>query len=336
MVTSDFTGVSAVTGARPTDGGLSYAQASNYHPPRICAPNGDIIAASSSGWPINPATNVSATIAARTNPSRPSLIPGMMLQDLVSLPSMLRGIGNALREGKSAIGLHGVANRALAAKFGWLPLFQDIGLLLTLQSHIDKRHDELNRLFSGSGLKRRIRVNKLTSLSSSTQFVSSGFPLGTAGGRLDVTNTSEQWGVCRWKPSAGTPPFPTYRAQREMASRIVHGATASGAFASSWDLIPWTWLMGWAVNTRDYVLAHGNTVPVVLDGPINMMIQTKQTRSIHSVNYASGFSGGEGDAVHDWKTRKIYPTVSHSAHIPYINGGRLSTLSLLAVQRLRR
>lgn len=333
---SDYSGVAPIDGKYTSDDGMSFAVASNYHPPRIRAPNGDIIAARTTGWPINPNLNVSATIAARTNPNRPSIVAGHLIQDLVDIPKMLKQIGDLLRSGKSAIGAHGVANNALAAKFGWIPLFQDITLLLREQEFIDKRNDELNRLFSKGGLRRRVNVMKLTNHVSSSEIVSSGYPLGVTTGRVDTINTSTQWGVCRWKPAAGTPAFNTVREQIKMAQRLVNGATASGTFASSWDLIPWTWLLGWFTNTRDYVLAHGNTVPVVLSGPINMMLMNEQTRSFHGATYDHGFGPGIGDATHRWKTRKIYSNVAHTARLPYLTGDRLSTLSLLAVQRLRR
>lgn len=321
-----------INGGTPPSGGTApFHYAVDYLPPNL---GGLMLGYDTGGWPTVAASSLVAETMARTNPSRPFLNPGQMLQDLYDLPKLYRQIGDLLKSGRSPIGLKGVANNALAAKFGWIPLLDDITKLLQVVEKIEERHAELDRLYSGSGLKRRVRLRKVSNQTQSVVAIKSGYPLYAAGG-LQVINRVEQWGTIRWKPTSRPTHYPDDAQRAKLARRMILGLTASGAFASAWDVIPWTWLLGWVANVRSYVLAHGNTVPCEPDGKICIMTQVIQERYAHRISIAPGYSAPDGNSRFVWKFRNVFSKPSLSAYLPYIEGGRLSTLSLLAVQRIR-
>lgn len=328
--------VEGVSGVRPNGTSDQYATAENYFPPRM---RGDLFAPSSTGWPINPTATTRQTwvnqILARSNPNRPDYSVGSIVQGFWELPRILKGIGDLLRSGRSPIGARGIANHTLAAKFGWIPLFNDISTMLDVDTYVARRNAELNRLFSNTGLRRRINLMELSNSSSSNQVVDSGFPLYMSGHHT-VTNKSRVWGTVRWKPASSFPFGQLSDIERlALAKRLVIGATASGAFVSSWDLIPWTWLLGWVTDIKSYVLAHGNTVPVKPTGGICLMAENTQTKSLGRITLAEGFSGGSGNATWVHKRRWIYAGASPTTYAPYLSTERLSILTLLAAQRLR-
>ncbi|UJQ85290.1 MAG: putative maturation protein [Alehxovirus pseudonemoriscola] len=314
----------------------SYFTYTNYVVGRF---RGDLGYSGFPGWPHDHYPGAVTHVLAETNPSRPNIVPGALLQDLWTLPKLLNELGSLIRSGNRAIGHKGVANTALAAKFGWVPLMNDVSDLLGVLENVARRNDELKRLFSEGGLRRRVRLGRKFSHSTSYPTVESGI-LGSPGFityREDLSSQSDAWATVRWLPNGG-PGAPTSDAERlNLARRTVLGATASGIFASSWDLIPWTWLLGWVVNIRDYVLAHGNTVPASPVGNVNLMMHTEDTFDYTPHYVPDWVAMGSGNTTNSWKTRIPFPaTPTVSAHLPYITADRLSTLALLAVQRIRR
>lgn len=329
--------VETVGGDFSNEDGTQYAHVTNFYPSRI---RGDLTAYYPFDWPygIGTAPVSFNEMMARTNPNRPDYVVGTLLQDLWDLPRILKSIGDLLRSGRSAIGAQGVANHALAAKFGWVPLFDDISKLLQVKKNVARRNEELRRLFANGGIKRRIRLAEVSNFPTSTNVaIDSGFPLGM-NGKLEVFNKEEIWAVLNWQNQSDfSCGHPSDEERLALAQKLVLGISASGSFASSWDLIPWTWLLGWVTDIRAYVLAHGNTVPVKLSGKINVMWSITQTRSLSRTTFArSEFSGGSGDTVWSGKYRKVYdPPSTPTSFLPHITADRLSTLALLAVQRLR-
>ena len=102
------------------------------------------------------------TAIARSNPSRPIVTPPELIQNLIELPRLLRDTWKVLRHPKTLFSPKGVANNFLMVKFGWKPMIEDILKLLDLQKEVIKRTSELNRLYSGQGLRRRLTFGKDT------------------------------------------------------------------------------------------------------------------------------------------------------------------------------
>ncbi|UJQ85422.1 MAG: putative maturation protein [Alehxovirus pseudonemorisvicinum] len=276
-------------------------------------------------------STLATTALARTNPSRPEYVPGNLIQDIADIPRDIRFIGEALRGRHNSS--KGVANAYLSAKFGWLPLYEDMSKMLDVHRYIDRRNEELKRLYSKEGLRRRVSLGRYTATDVSTQNVSSGTN-GTLTCRRNRFANSECWATLRWKPNALPSQYPSDTARLALAKRIVLGATASGAFASSWDLIPWTWLLGWSVNVRDFVLAHGNTISCA-HGKVNVMVHHEQTQQFTVTSRSGWLHGGDGSISHERKYRYIESKAALNANIPHLSGERLSILGALAVQRFR-
>lgn len=271
---------------------------------------------------------------ARSNPSRPEFVPGELIRDLVDLPKMIKSIGDLLRTGYKKRGFaHEAANRYLESKFGWAPLFHDIEMLLDVYKYIDRRNEEVNRLYGANGLKRRIKFGRHTAFATGTIFALSG----NSG---QVTETARQYAkleyyaTVRWKPTIPPKYYPNHSKMLADAKRAVLGATASGGFASSWDLIPWTWMLGWVTNVRDYVIAHGNTFPCA-PGTINRIGEHDIVLELEPTSHSSWLHGTGGSISYTYKTRNIGTGASISAYPPYLKAGRLSTLAALGVQRFR-
>lgn len=275
---------------------------------------------------------LATTALARTNPSRPEFVAGELIQGIASVPRMIKEIGDHLRKG--SINPRGIAGQYLAANFGWLPLFDDMGKMLDVHRYIDRRNAELKRLFSNQGLRRRVSLGSYTNTETTTQFVSSGTN-GTLTCKRSIRAQSRIWATCRWKPALHPAQYPSDSQRLALAKRIVIGATASGAFASSWDLIPWTWLLGWSVNVRDFVLAHGNTIPCTHDD-VNVMDTHYQTQEFRVLSRSSWLHGGDGVIEHERLIRSIRSKPALNAYIPHLSGKRLSILGALTVQRFRR
>jgi hypothetical protein len=250
---------------------------------------------------------------------------------------MLYNIGNNLKDATRRRprkpSPKGYANAYLSGLFGWSPLFDDISTLLDVSSYISRRNRELHKLFEGRGTRSRIDYGAQHNTFEDVQFLESGWPFGVLGATRKVVTSDHIWGTVRWKPTTSPGWHPSEEEYLALAKKVVSGATASGAFASAWDLIPWTWLLGWLVNVRSFVLANGNTVPAA-PGPVCLMRETRSIQTFVPSNPGGFLRTG---TITNWiKNRYIFPDgATFGAFLPHLDAGRLSVLSALAVQRLR-
>jgi hypothetical protein len=103
----------------------------------------------------------------------------------------------------------------------------------------------------------------------------------------------------------------------------------------AWDVLPWTWLVGYFTNVRDYAMQYSNTVPAVSQ---NGCIMTK-TVTVEAYTRLStstpGYTGGDGRRSIVSKDRYVGPGTLY-ANLPFLSGKRLSVLGSLAVQRFHR
>lgn len=279
-------------------------------------------------------------LVAGTNPSRPLLTPPQFVQDLIELPRMIRQLGQALSDPKRLVNDREAANHYLSWKFGWLPLFDDLHKLLNLQLYIAKRNKELHQLYSGSGLRRRLKFGEETKVHRCT----SVFPLqGTGAGNTftligSYTTVKRSWGTIRWKPTEPPPFHPDDLRWNQRTRQILLGFTPEGMAKGLWDVIPWTWLLGWFTNVGKYTLLHSNTVPATHSNKC-FMSQTLATLVPSSVTYGPLVKGNlkvTGLTTRTRKTRSVDSTLLPGLNMPYLDMSRLSVLGALAIQRLRR
>ncbi|UJQ85942.1 MAG: putative maturation protein [Alehxovirus pseudofaecenecus] len=275
-------------------------------------------------------SSLATKVLARTNPNRPKFVIGEMIKSIYETPRLLREIGGIIRS-RQSVNASRTASDYLAIKFGWAPLFKDIYDTINVLDYISRRNQELQKLYSSSGLRRRCRLLRQTGQLTDTQFIASGFPASVTASRY-VKSDWEVWGTVRWKPTVLTPFGMDELATWQKARRIVLGATASGAFASSWDLIPWTWMLNWCVNIRDFVLAHGNTIPCD-HGKVNIMIRGTHKGEFKVTSKPDWLTGGDGTIMRYTKQRSVVNSASLETFLPHLDAGRLSILMALGLQR---
>lgn len=336
----DRTGISPSNGVNPGAG-------SNHFGWEAASVNNVIVGrlATDYAWHVYPSGSktdleISTEVLARTNPSRPQVNPGMWLQNLWELPFTLKGIGDNLKNGNPPKKLGGAKNAAnvyLGFLFGWAPLFEDITVLLNVMSYVDRRNAELHALFEKKGgAHHRVQFGTFSaSETSNNEILDSGGAFGVVNAKRVGETKMRVWATVRWFPTTAPGWHPNDAEYLALAKKVVTGATASGAFAAAWDVIPWTWLLGWVINVRSFVMANGNTIPAA-SSPVSIMRSYETTHTFSNVTYSrSWIHGGEGTIKVWTKQRFIFSGTTFGAFLPHLDAGRLSVLGALTVQRLR-
>lgn len=277
-------------------------------------------------------------LVAGTNPSRPVLMPPTLLQDIYELPKQIFESGKLLKKAKKDYTSKDAANAHLLTQFGWLPLIEDLQKLLKLQEYILKRNKELQQLYSGKGLRRRLKFSddSQTEAGKDTLAMYGLSNYVTLG--YTVTVKRRTWGTIHWRPTAPPLYHPLDYRNHNYVRNIVLGLTPEGIAKGLWDVIPWTWLIGWFTNIGKYLLAHSNTVPAAWSEACFM--------SEVVVNTVAGRADGSGisdlkieiSGVRQMttKTRQVSSSITPGFNVPYLDTWRLSILSALFVQRLQR
>jgi len=284
--------------------------------------------AAKSGWLLD--------LVAGTNPSRPVQTPLTLAQDLIQIPSQLREAGKLIRKPRSQMSPKEVANHYLCAQFGWAPLIEDVKQLLDLQLLILKRNETIARLYSAAGLRRHLKFEEDTKTFE-------GFTnLATFSGGGDVNAyysgvvKRNNWGSIHWRPTSPPLYHPDDRKWNALSRRIVLGLTVEGMAKGVWDVIPWTWMIGWFSNVGKYLYAYSNTVPAE-HGTGCLMRQSEITITGSHMTYGTGVTGNialSGSVTWTHKTRTVSGVVTPGFNVPYLDTFRLSILAALFAQRL--
>ncbi len=279
------------------------------------------------------------TLAARSNPGRPSVSLPNFLYELKDIPGMIREIGRFKLNKKRAIrNSRDFANHQLSIQMGWTPLISDLAKILSLRSSMTRRVNELTRLYSKGGLKRRIQLGSWSgSGESQTLLVSSVDPEIIV--RRYSQTTVKRWGTIRWLPTSLPSGFrPTEKgAIEKLAFGVVTGLRGQlGPLRLSvlWEAFPWTWLIDWAGNTGEYLVAHDNTIPSKATS-VCLMTESTTTTTFKRMDSLKEYSGATGSATYITKKRTVSGSGSLSAALPLFSGRQLSILGALAIQRLR-
>jgi hypothetical protein len=281
-----------------------------------------------SGWYLD--------LIAGTNPSRPVFTPPQVLQDIIELPKLLRETGSLLRKPSKLLSPKEAANAHLAGRFGWAPLIEDLIKVIGLQKTILKRNKELRDLYSGKGIKRRLKFANETKTTKSVHLLAYGSTLISADVHQVVRK--DQWGTINWKPTDPPPFHPSDEERNKFALRLALGLTVEGMAKGAWDVIPWTWLLGWFTNVGKYTLLHSNTVPAVHSGAclMNRVVSTSFPGMVTVKNSKAYLLSPTGAFVHSTKTRVAASgAVLPGFNMPYLDMSRLSVLASLFVQRMR-
>jgi hypothetical protein len=274
-------------------------------------------------------------LIARTNPSRPDILPLTLIQDLVEIPKMLKGVGKLLKTPRRYLNAKEGANQYLSAKFGWLPLVKDIHDVLDAQKYILRRKAELDRLYNtSSGLKRRLKLGSWHGEQTQGFISVNSDLLLDIGVKRSRYTSVERWGTIRWKPDVTPGYHPTDEELNQLARRVALGMTTEGTMAGLWDVIPWTWMINWFTNVRTFALQYSNSVPSTHQNG-NVMTRTYTTEINIVTSITPGYSGGGGTRISERKERYT-GSGTLSAHLPFLSADRLATLGALFVQRFKR
>jgi len=331
----DNRGFLPLTGFQDQGGG-SYRSYDNY------LPSAFLPVAHNYGYlpPLPSVGTRATTLRARTNPSREEVSIPNFLYEMKDLPQMLRNMKNLapllrnLRHRNDAA-MSAIASQHLGYEFGWKPLVSDISQLLQFQSQVDRRIVELNRLYSGTGLKRRLNL-----FDASISGVGSVVADSSLGAFINVRKHGvtrvRSWGTIRWRPTK-VPKDIGHQSLGRTARRLVHGINHLGVDATqAWNMIPFSWLGDWFGNFGEWLAANRNDVPAAPVGPCNIMTLTEtyewweRTDGLQQV-----FVGASGMRVLRTKER-AQSSGTLSVHLPLATARQFSILAALNLQRKKR
>lgn len=286
-----------------------------------------------------PSNSALATmLMARTNPSRPHVSLPAFAGELPEIPKLFKLAGETL--------LKKGANAFLSYQYGWKPLINDMGNFLDFNKAVNQRVDELQRLYSKNGLKRRITLYRQTAVGETTSTtIESGLGL-LVSARRRSTSSMHIWGTVRWRPTQMPNRPLTDEEYRIYASRLVLGLQRGTGLkdldfhslaSDIWQIMPWSWLADWGANIGEYIDAHRNTCPAVATS-LNVMKHTKTWRT-YSRNPGmddpyTWLEGGNGVQSYETKER-LQPSASLAASLPFLSGTQVAILGALGIQRLK-
>jgi hypothetical protein len=272
-----------------------------------------------------------------TNPSRPYISLPVIIGELRDVPRMIRHAGRFLNgtAWKHTSGLSAakeLASENLAIQFGWAPIVSDLAKAIRFTEAYDRRVNELNRLYSGRGLGRRV---KLGSWSTTGSVV---IPAYTAAG-LNFTipcqqkSTMEAWATIRWSPTTAL----TKPKSPDDVKNLMKGLTLHNVITTAWELLPWSWLIDYFSNVGDFLSLTNNS----------LLAEVKQGALMRHYVYARTW----GKYVATQSGQKVYLEGGHSkrerkyrhpfgasdfgitASFQILSGKQLSILGSLALLR---
>lgn len=293
----------------------------------------------------NPRATATTLIAA-TNPSRPSMLLPVFWIELKDLPDMLRQVGRIAKRIYFERGTwsnlirpqhfdRDVAAANLAIQFGWQPFVSDIWKIATMQDQVDRRRKELQKLYSGKGLSRRINFGTVSTTTMGTSTASSDLSANISRPYMRSEKVTS-WGTIRWKPSAMPPWRPTDGELR----RQLTGVSADAILLNLWEGLPWSWLVDWFIPIGQTIQGGNRTLAI----PSSVcLMHTRET----TINYMSRtyynypadpctISAGRSHSVVKQRTVNGVIPPGTSASIPLLGSNQLSILASLAVLRVRR
>lgn len=270
---------------------------------------------------------------ARTNPSRPYVDPGLLIQDLKDLPQMLLDIGTYIKSKDKRPSAKMVANGYLSWNFGWMPLVGDLVKLVQFQTAVEKRKAELQSLRT-KGLHRTY-----TAFTGTWPWkFESYFPVFYGGcpyWEFVYETTTKKWMSVDYKLSAPPPPMDASGLD-ETARNLVGGMNLSAS--TLWDLMPWSWMIDWFSNVGDILAATRNVLGTETSNICVMTHTTTQLKKVTRLDngpWHGNFKVAPG-ANSEFKKRSVgFFGPSLELKLPFLDGGQLSILSALAVQRNR-
>lgn len=297
-------------------------------------------------WPVPTSTqlqNWAWEVVGKTNPSRPHISVPTALGELKDLPHLIKSWGDQLpRElrrpstkpvGEAAVG-------TLWYQFGVRPLIGDMLKLCRFIEEVEKLLRALRKLEREGFLTRRCVLespNPITVQTHNGVYLNATCSHMEKGSRF-LTHYRKVWGSCRWV-LAGPLNLPASEAELSKFLRaIVGGFNVQEGLATTWELIPWSWLVDWFANIQNFLNALQNQLPLQHEGICVMIMSDAKSRYDH---YTYSTIYPDSEIIGEWYERcwrkDRYPvTISGvpTASIPVFDPGRWSILGSLAVLKL--
>ncbi|UJQ85155.1 MAG: putative maturation protein [Alehxovirus pseudonemorisadaptatum] len=280
------------------------------------------------------ASSLATKVLARTNPSKPTVSIFNFLYELKDLPGMIKEIGDIRLGLKKGRRLRYANSAYLSTVMGWVPLFSDLQKLVHFQDSVDRKMNELERLYANGGLKRRISKNLDEASAESTSTVIVESSLSTLiQCKVQKFSTRRSWATVRWVPTHRPSLEYSQKELRQLARNLVFGLNFSPKYV--WDTLPWSWMVDWFTNVGDYLGSYSNAVPASASA-VNIMTHTVTKISYSRVDgFRIQVPGAEGASTFETKSR-VQSGAALSADLPFLNRRQLSILGALAIQRYMR
>lgn len=297
------------------------------------------------GWPSSGPLGVyAAQLLANTNPTRADLGIPVFLAELRDIPGMIKHAGYLLLLLKKAIkrlppsGLKPDKEAAaafLAYNFGWAPLVSDLKKMINVSDLHSKRAKEFERLYNGTGLKRRQTLDKIETSEQTRTFAHHSY----AGGSSVMRGNSSllAWGVAKWKPSRNVANDPLSKPTPMAIRRMVLGLSYSNITANIWEALPWSWLTDYFINFGDLIVANQGR-HIATPSPAAIMVESSTKLYAAGVFIPKDTNGGgvhlgDSSLIHVKKLRSVsYPTLE--ASFAQLGAKQLSILGSLAALRV--
>jgi hypothetical protein len=205
--------------------------------------------------------------------------------------------------------------------------------MVEFQKRFDKRTKELNRLYSGSGLKRRIKT--LSEYSHESSYWAYAWSTHGIYVYLKYTQMTKVkfWSTIRWAPDTPARIIP---GSEEHQKRLL-GLHPSEIASTAWELLPWSFLIDYFTNIGKYISLTNNHLGAKCLGGSIMKHEVSRT-SWSSWSAPSGtLVHTEGYREQEVKQRRpftVYDFSPLNGSFPILTGKQMSILHSLAMLRV--
>lgn len=277
-------------------------------------------------------------ILATSGPLTPNIYLPVSIFELRDIPRMLKHAGDLLHKianvGKTGLSpLQEGAAATLAYQFGWAPLIQDIGKLLSFSDTVKKRQKTLAGAHTSRGINRRVILSKsnVVTKQGTTYICSYGGLLMQAS--YHTVNTLDQWATVRWRV---TDPsmigrVPTYNE----ALRTALGLNPGHIPVEVWKAIPWSWIIDWFADISNLMAANYNMVYYT---PSRINVMTRRDCVVQWKGKLQGeftFTGGSARRLQLLRQPQAAVT-SFRLRLPFLDSFKLSVLGSLTILKVSR
>lgn len=251
-------------------------------------------------------SNYAWEILSKANPSAPDVSLATTLLELKDIPSLMRSwyglfarrprglTGRLLERRNGDLTYKGylppqwalilartpeiIASGHLTWRWAIAPFIRDMRALLDLQYLTSRRVAELQKLFTGRVIRRRVPLGKNVQRTSQVNQILHSEGLVIKGTR-NVNYTETVWGTVKYRAKSKLNVAILHKEGelRRRAYQLVTGITTHEALATAWELMPWSWLVDWFLQIGTVIRATNNSLDLVHSDCCLMRHTTSET-----------------------------------------------------------